>query len=228
MEDLNQKTIGQYFSALSQKTPVEWERLPDIGLYMDQVVTYLERQLEIFRKPGDDSLITPSMINNYAKAKIVPRTEGKKYGQEHIALLMAVFTLKRVLSVQDMVSLFGGSSDLGKAKEFYGQFRQSLERAIGDTAEAVRSGLLGPIDGTNAGGMHSSAQMPPDGGQGVDKRALRGLALELAVEASMRSFAAELLLSVANPENPEMEKESIAPNPKERKARKKDNKKASN
>ncbi len=59
MEDLNPKTIGQYFSVLSQKVPVEWERLPDIGLYMDQVVTYLERQLEIFRKPGGDSPPSP-------------------------------------------------------------------------------------------------------------------------------------------------------------------------
>jgi len=226
MEDLNPKTIGQYFSVLSQKVPVEWERLPDIGLYMDQVVTYLERQLEIFRKPGGDSLITPSMINNYAKAKVVPRTEGKKYGQEHIALLMAVFMLKRVLSVQDMASLFGGSGDPGKAREFYGQFRQSLERAIGETAAAVRSGLLEAIDGTEASGQSAGAQVPLDGGQGVNKRALRGLALELAVEASMRGFAAELLLSVANPESPELDKESNAPKPKEHKARKNDNKKA--
>ena len=139
MDDLNQRTIGEYFSALSRKTPVEWELLPDIGLYMDQVVTYLERQLDIFRQPGDENLITPSMINNYAKAKIVPRTEGKKYGQEHIALLLAVFTLKRVLSVQDMVSLCGDIGELDETRRFYEQFREVLERSIGDTAAAVRS-----------------------------------------------------------------------------------------
>ena len=227
MEELNQKTIGQYFSLLSQKAPVEWERLPDIGLYMDQVITYLERQLEIFRKPGGDSLITPSMINNYAKAKIVPRTEGKKYGQEHIALLMAVFTLKRVLSVQDMASLFGGSGGAGKAKEFYEQFRKSMERAIGETATTVRSGILAAIDGEEAGERSSGASAPPDGGQGVDRGALRGLALELAVEASMRGFAAELLLSVADPENPGLGGKVKAPAPKEGKARKKGDKKTS-
>lgn len=221
MENLNQKTIGQYFNALSQKVPVEWEHLPDIGLYMDQVVTYLERQLDIFRKSGDDNLITPSMINNYAKAKIVPRTEGKKYSQEHIALLLAVFTLKRVLSVQDMGSLFGGIGESGETKAFYEQFRRSLNTAIGETAAAVRSGLLEVIDGveTQAGEGTSSVQSSLGEEKLVDGKALRSLALELAVEASMRSFAAELLLSVANPENRDSDNGSAAPKVKERQAR---------
>lgn len=227
MEELNQNTIGQYFNLLSQKAPVEWERLPDIGLYMDQVVTYLERQLEIFKKPGGDGLITPSMINNYAKANIVPRTEGKKYGQEHIALLMAVFTLKRVLSVQDMASLFGGRGEADKAKEFYEQFRKSMERAICETATTVRSGLLAVIDGEKSGERPSDPAVPPGGGQGVNREALRGMALELAVEASMRSFAAELLLSVADPESSGRERESKAPKPKEGRARKNEIKKTS-
>ena len=202
MEYQSQKTIGQYFDALSQKSPVEWDHLPDIGLYMDQVVTYLERQLEIFRKPGDENLITPSMINNYAKAKIVPRTEGKKYGQEHIALLLSVFTLKRVLSVQDMSALFGGIGTLEETKEFYNLFRQSMESSAGATASAVRSGLL-------------------------DEKALRNLALELAVDASMRSFAAEMLLAFVNPNKSEAGREVGARKERERPARKKGKNKTS-
>ena len=44
--------------------PVKWEGLPDIDLYMDQVVTYLRRQLALFQDDSEASLVTRSIINN--------------------------------------------------------------------------------------------------------------------------------------------------------------------
>jgi len=203
MDDVNRKTIGDYFAALALKATADWDHVPDIGLYLDQVITYLERQIDIFRKPGDDHLITPSMINNYAKANIIPRTEGKKYGQEHIALLLSVFTLKRVLSVQDMAALFDGLSDVGETREFYEHFRQSMERSAKETATEVRTELLDLLDGREGNGLTGESGLT--GGSGVsvesqklDEKTLRHLALKLAVEASLRSFAAEKLLSLVD------------------------------
>ncbi|HWP67823.1 MAG TPA: DUF1836 domain-containing protein [Rectinemataceae bacterium] len=210
MDDSNRKTMGDYFAALALKAPADWEHLPDIGLYMDQVITYLERQLDIFRKPGEDQLITPSMINNYAKAKIIPRTEGKKYGQEHIALLLSVFTLKRVLSVQDMGALFDGLGGAEETREFYEHFRQSMEYSANETATEVRAGLLDPLGGGEGG-------EPLIGNQKFDEKALRNLSLKLAVEASLRSFAAEKLLSLADAAKTETGKERQS---KKRKGRK--------
>ncbi|HWR11904.1 MAG TPA: DUF1836 domain-containing protein [Rectinemataceae bacterium] len=208
MDQINLEAIGQYFNALSQKAPAEWEHLPDIGLYMDQVVTYLERQLEIFMKTDDDSLITPSMINNYAKAKIVPRTEGKKYGQEHIALLLTVFTLKRVLSVQDMGALIGNIGGAEEIEEFYGRFRRGMEHSVGETAASVRRALCGATDTEAA----------------IDGKTLRSLALELAVDASMRSHAAEMLLAFASPEKGVIDEKGAAKGKKEKTARKREKK----
>jgi hypothetical protein len=137
MDTINSETIDGYFSALPRKAPADWEYLPDIGLYMDQLVTYLVRQLELFTKAAGGSLITPSMINNYAKSKIVPRAEGKKYGKEHVALLLTVFTLKRVLSVQDMGSLVGKIALPPRSKSFmgdsggYGVFGQGDGEPVG-------------------------------------------------------------------------------------------------
>lgn len=210
MEDSNRKTMGDYFAALALKVPADWEHLPDIGLYMDQVITYLERQLEIFRKPDEDHLVTPSMVNNYAKARIIPRTEGKKYGQEHIALLLSVFTLKRVLSVQDMGALFDGLGDAADTREFYEHFRRAMEYSARETSAELRSGLLEPLDG-------GEGNDPSAPGQKLDAKALRTLALKLAVEASLRSFAAEKLLSLADSAKPVVAKER---QPKKRKSRK--------
>lgn len=193
--------LDNYFNSLSGKTFAEWTSLPDFGLYMDQVVTYLERQLEIFMRLDDSGKITPSMINNYAKAKIVPRTEGKKYGQEHIALLIAVFTLKRVLSVQDMRALFGRVDDIGEMKGFYERFRAGLERSARETAAGVGSALA-------------------DAAVTADAKVLRNLALELAVDASMRSFAAEMLLAYANPGKGDLEKDDASRKEKQKEGQK--------
>ena len=210
MEDSKGKTIGDYFETLALKAPADWEHLPDIGLYMDQVITYLERQLDVFRKSGEDRLVTPSMVNNYAKAKIVPRTEGKKYGQEHIALLLSVFTLKRVLSVQDMGALFEGLRNAADIREFYGHFRGAMECSALETAAEVKTGLLEPQEGGEEGDSLGAGRRPDD-------KALRNLALKLAVEASLRSFAAEKLLSLAGGQKSLPEK---GRQPKKRKGRK--------
>lgn len=217
MDESMTMALRQYCDALAHKTPADWSQLPDLGLYMDQVITYLERQLDIFIKPGDENFMTPSMINNYAKARIVPRTEGKKYGQEHIALLLAVFTLKRVLSVQDMSLLLGvvdGKNEkegLGKgrgvdnAEEFYQRFRQSMAMAAKATVESMEKALGSALDK----------------GQGSDVEMLRELALEFSVEASMKSYAAEMLLAIANPEDSSAALEMKAQKKKEKPERRK-------
>ena len=157
--------------------PSEWDRLPDIGLYMDQVVTYIERELGTLKGAEDERIATPSMINNYAKAGIIPRTEGKKYSRQHMAILLSAFTMKRVLSAQDMASLMVGPGSPAETKVFYESFRQSMDQAAREMATTVENG------------MKSAGEV------GIAPReACLALALRLAVEASIRSYAAEILL----------------------------------
>ncbi|HCO49680.1 MAG TPA: hypothetical protein DIT55_09785 [Spirochaetaceae bacterium] len=234
MDETMTMALRQYCDALARKTPTDWALLPDLGLYMDQVITYLERQLDIFMRPGDEKFLTPSMINNYAKAKIVPRTEGKKYGQEHIALLLAVFTLKRVLSVQDMSLLFGSAGGKGgvgdkrgmedaeegrgseEAKEFYQRFRRSMERSAKATAETLEK-MLGSALGEGQGSDVEKGMIS-------DEKTLRNLALEFSVEASMKSYTAEMLLAIANPEDRSAAREIKAQKKREKPERQKGNK----
>ncbi|HAP56038.1 MAG TPA: hypothetical protein DCQ16_09205 [Spirochaetaceae bacterium] len=210
MDTINSETIDGYFSALPRKAPADWEYLPDIGLYMDQLVTCLERRLELFTKAAGGSLITPSMINNYAKSKIVPRAEGKKYGKEHVALLLTVFTLKRVLSVQDMGSLVGKIGTASEVEEFYGRFRRGMEYSARETASLVGTALAEASDDDKH----------------LDAKTLRDLALDLAVDASIRSYAAETLLAFANPGEAASDKE-VKIKAKKEKAVSKKGKKAS-
>ena len=47
-----------------------WEEIPDFPLYIDQVVSIIEKSLS-FLKNNDDAIITKTMINNYVKHKLL-------------------------------------------------------------------------------------------------------------------------------------------------------------
>ena len=79
-----------------------WNELPEIDLYLDQVVNYLEKYLGILGSNDDDKIITKTMINNYVKQGIMPAPEKKKYGKTHIAYLMLFFILKQFYSLVDI------------------------------------------------------------------------------------------------------------------------------
>lgn len=120
---------------MEQERPVPWEDLPDIALYMDQLISYMPRQLIRFDEGG---ALTPAMVNNYIKDGLVPRAEGKRYGPIHLGYLTAVVALKQVLTVRDIGALMGAGRALEKTPpEQYAYFRDALDRALTDTAQVI-------------------------------------------------------------------------------------------
>ncbi len=80
-----------------------WEHLPELDLYMDQVVLLLSRYLSFPpRTETDEKLITPSIVNNYVRMKIMPAPVKKKYSRVHIAYLIVICTLKQALSISSI------------------------------------------------------------------------------------------------------------------------------
>ena len=112
--------------------PVKWEGLPDIDLYMDQVVTYLRRQLALFQDDSEASLVTRSIINNYVKDGIVPRPVNKRYAREQLSALMMACVLKRVLPMQQVKQLLRPGD-----QESYAAFSLGLKKALNREAEAL-------------------------------------------------------------------------------------------
>ena len=84
--------IQELKERLTQERPAAWDSLPDIALYMDQLISYMPRQL--IRYEENDNL-TSAMVNNYIKDGLLPRADGKRYGQTHLAYLTAICALKR-------------------------------------------------------------------------------------------------------------------------------------
>lgn len=88
--------------ALAEYTPIPWNAIPDLGLYMDQVITLITRMYEPLYGDATCGYLSASMINNYVKAKLIPRPVGKKYGREQIALLTMIVSLKQVATMEDI------------------------------------------------------------------------------------------------------------------------------
>ena len=120
--------ISAFRRQLESLRPSDWDTLPDFPLYMDQVLSYMERQT--IRLDESDAL-TASMVNNYTKNGLVPRAEGKKYNREHLAYLTFICILKQVMSSRDMDLLI--RTELAgdrPVEDGYGAFLRSLDGAL--------------------------------------------------------------------------------------------------
>lgn len=124
--------ISAFRRQLESLRPADWDTLPDFPLYMDQVLSYMERQT--IRLDESDAL-TASMVNNYTKNGLVPRAEGKKYNREHLAYLTFICILKQVMSSRDMDLLIRTElADDRPVEDGYGAFLHSLDGALTATA----------------------------------------------------------------------------------------------
>ena len=123
-----------------------WDQLPDLGLYMDQVITYLERMFAPMRPHAAEKLITSAMINNYVKAGLVPRPAGKKYERAHLAALVMVTTLKASMRMDAIARLLRAPS----APEDPRALRGVRAGACGGAAHRGRAAACGRRRGRRA------------------------------------------------------------------------------
>ena len=105
-----------------------WKELPDIGLYMDQVIALLGQYLDFI--PVEDQKnkpVTPTTINNYVRLKVMPAPEKRKYYRIHIAYLIMIFTLKQGTSINGIQQLLPITADEEEVKNFYTHYIERLQ-----------------------------------------------------------------------------------------------------
>lgn len=120
-----------------------WQLLPDIGLYMDQVMTLMERVFE--HVPGAGA-VTKSMVNNYVKAGLIRRPSGKKYDRDQLAQLIMISVLKQALSMEEIACVL---SELcaQDVETGYARFcaEATGEDVAGDEGCAVSAAILASV-----------------------------------------------------------------------------------
>ncbi len=114
-----------------------WEELPNIDLYLDQVVTLLEDYLKnlVSLKDDDkkDKVITKTMINNYVKHGILKPPVNKKYNRTHLARLIVICILKQVYSINDINALIKLALETSGIEISYNKFCIVIEKSIDST-----------------------------------------------------------------------------------------------
>jgi hypothetical protein len=87
---------------------IKSDDIPNIDLYMDQVLSFLDDTLNYTRRStqdGEEKIFTKTMINNYAKNDLLPSPVKKKYSKEHMMTLIFIYYLKSFLSINDVYTL---------------------------------------------------------------------------------------------------------------------------
>lgn len=169
--------LAELKKRLEEERPMPWDSFPDIGLYMDQIISYVGRQL-ISYDLGET--LTPAMVNNYIKDGLLPRADGKKYAKTHLAHLTAICALKQVLSVKETRALMLAGGATEDPEGWYAAFFQELSLAEDCTAEVL----------------------DPD----LPREELARLALRLALRSYAEKLACERVLSLLAPPDQRPEK----------------------
>ena len=116
-----------------------YRELPDVGLYLEQVVRYVNRYMIL-----NGNELTPSMVSNYVKQKLIPGPVKKSYGEDTIAYLLFLSYTKMVVPLGDihfMIDIQKDSYGLAVAYDYFcEEFENLLQYVYGIRANPVRVG----------------------------------------------------------------------------------------
>ena len=127
--------------SLSHYSLPAWESFPMLPLYMDQVVFLLNQYLTMLPEEASEKQLTPAMINNYVKLKIIPPPVKKRYGRVHLAYLLIVCICKQTLNTNEIKKLIPLSLSEEEVRLTYESFnsafaemqryvRQEIQKAV--------------------------------------------------------------------------------------------------
>lgn len=100
--------LDKFMEGLDLQHEISLTEIPEIDLYMDQVIQLFENHFKDAKRNEDEKILTKTMINNYAKAKLFFPIKNKKYSKEHLLLISLIYQLKGSLSINDIKETFQG------------------------------------------------------------------------------------------------------------------------
>jgi hypothetical protein len=146
-KELVAEKLRRWDKYLSDYRLPPWESIPDLGLYMEQVIVLLRQYLDYLpTKLREDPLITAATINNYVRMKIMPEPRKKRYYRIHLAYLILIMTLKQSLSIQMISRLIPVGQTEEDMEQVYRAYTQRHRVVTEYFVEQVRL-LAAPILG---------------------------------------------------------------------------------
>lgn len=131
---MNKELLENIIEKESQKSSLVSKDIPDLDLYMDQIMTLFETHLANNKKNEEDKLLTKTMINNYSKAKVITPVKGKKYTKEQIIQMLIIYQLKNNLSIQEIKELlspiYESDTDLSLLYDHFIDIKQVMNQQL--------------------------------------------------------------------------------------------------
>lgn len=103
--------LSDILSRMANTDHIRLSDIPDIDLYMDQVTHFMDEHLKSSKRYEDDKILTKTMINNYAKNKLLPPPEKKRYSKEHMLILIFIYYFKGFLPLGDIQAILKPITD---------------------------------------------------------------------------------------------------------------------
>ena len=107
----------------------KWEEIPNIDLYLDQVLLYVNQVCAPI-SPDKEKGLTASMVNNYVKHGYLTKPDKKKYQRKQIARLIAITTLKSVFSIQEIAQTLNTLQTQASSDQLYDAFVDYMNHGI--------------------------------------------------------------------------------------------------
>lgn len=128
---------------------ISLEEIPDMKLYMEQVTQFIDQKLEPSKRNETDKILTKTMINNYTKAGILMPPQKKKYTKNHMILMILVYQLKQVLSLDDIKKIFAKvlndmdttEDDLISLEDIYEMFNDLKKTGFGNVEDILEQNI---------------------------------------------------------------------------------------
>jgi hypothetical protein len=103
----------------------------------------------------EEKLLTPSMVNNYVKLRLIPAPVRKKYGRRHIALLLMLCTFKQSVSMAAMSAMLPPDDEEIIHQE-YVRFTASYQRISSYVVQQAKASAAPIFDETSHTGTEVS------------------------------------------------------------------------
>lgn len=122
-----QSSIARSFKSFHMP---RYRDLPAVPLYRDQVIALVEEVLSPLNDCAEGPWLTPSMVNNYVKMKLVGAPVKKQYGRDQVAGLISVCIFKQFLPISAIAGLLKIQSVTYTSERAYNYLASELERAL--------------------------------------------------------------------------------------------------
>ncbi len=178
------RRLSAWLEALEKFDLPDWDSLPQLDLYMDQVTLLLNRYLSPMERYGEDKGITASIVNNYVRMKVMPPPVKKRYSRVHLAYLVIICTLKQSLSISCIQRMLPEDRSEEAVQALYTDFVRQYRTAVQFLCSLPRNG---DQDGVR---LPSAYHMPPEG----------ELVTTSAILSTLSKSLTEFLLQEEDPE----------------------------